>query len=753
MSATPDLLYVYDFEGGPSQELDDAVDYIPANYTSGTPGTYGTDVGQPNGAFGGLAIDAAAGVYFITSIQGSDSYIYEEKFGQAQQFTTPLGGGALETSLDDEVTSLALNPSDDILYFAAGDGFYEEKFSGADYSGTASQVKLATLLGSTDASSDQIVFDQKDNAAYFAAPGGKITFTTNTAGTKIITIGQVSKNFIYKVSGVTAGAAANSLPSSIVNLGGTGGELPISDGEISAVTLDTATDTLYIVTHPGILPTSSNTAGIYAYNLNTLTLKTVWQETNVTSSTPSLTDMTYITIDPTTGDYYVSDGDLSNHPGIYTGNVNSGATPTELYALPGPTNGEASGDTTYGLAIDPAPTVTSAAVTAIDGNSGKTTGTVTTADSVTISVTFDENVFVTGTPTLGLNDGGAAVYKSGSGTGTLVFQYTPSSGQNVATLASNGSISNGAIADIASTSADLTNLAATFTGLRVDTTPPVFSVTGETGDVVQGAATATTLLQTDSISDPDGPGAIVRATITIANSQVGDELSIPGISGGTVDGGAITVMGNDSTSLTLSGSASLAEYQSLLESVTYQDAGADTTTVGHPTRTIDWIVDDGVFSSNIAISTLTIDRPPTVAAGATAIFDGGQSSPTTLDPALTVTDRDGSNIFSAVVTIAGGYNSGDVLQFTNQNGITGAFSNGVLTLSGTASAANYQTALELGRVQLYAEFRRSHHRRLGYEPLPHLERQRRRDQLPRRDQHAGRRARAARSHNRRYGQL
>ena len=37
---------------------------------------------------------------------------------------------------------------------------------------------------------------------------------------------------------------------------------------------------------------------------------------------------------------------------------------------------------------------------------------------------------------------------------------------------------------------------------------------------------------------------------------------------------------------------------------------------------------------------------------------------------------------------------GDMLNFTNQNGITGNFLGGVLTLSGTAAVASYQTALQ-----------------------------------------------------------
>ncbi len=67
-----------------------------------------------------------------------------------------------------------------------------------------------------------------------------------------------------------------------------------------------------------------------------------------------------------------------------------------------------------------------------------------------------------------------------------------------------------------------------------------------------------------------------------------------------------------------------------------------------------------------------------------------------VDPALTLSDAGSASIASATVSITGGLLPSDLLKFTSQNGITGAYdsANGVLTLSGTASVANYQTALE-----------------------------------------------------------
>jgi fibronectin-binding autotransporter adhesin len=65
-----------------------------------------------------------------------------------------------------------------------------------------------------------------------------------------------------------------------------------------------------------------------------------------------------------------------------------------------------------------------------------------------------------------------------------------------------------------------------------------------------------------------------------------------------------------------------------------------------------------------------------------------------IDPALTITDLDSANLVGATVSI-GGFVGGntDVLTFSNQNGITGSYASGVLTLSGTSSLTNYQTAL------------------------------------------------------------
>ncbi|MGB9147794.1 MAG: hypothetical protein WCC14_18350, partial [Acidobacteriaceae bacterium] len=54
----------------------------------------------------------------------------------------------------------------------------------------------------------------------------------------------------------------------------------------------------------------------------------------------------------------------------------------------------------------------------------------------------------------------------------------------------------------------------------------------------------------------------------------------------------------------------------------------------------------------------------------------------------------GYYLAGATVSIASGAGTGDTLSFTSQDGITGSFSSGKLSLTGTASAADYQSALD-----------------------------------------------------------
>ena len=96
------------------------------------------------------------------------------------------------------------------------------------------------------------------------------------------------------------------------------------------------------------------------------------------------------------------------------------------------------------------------------------------------------------------------------------------------------------------------------------------------------------------------------------------------------------------------------------------------------------------------INVTPVNDAPVVVAGHTLNYTENQAA-TAIDGAITVSDVDNANLASATVQITGNYVNGqDVLGFTNQNGITGSFdaATGTLTLTGSSSVANYQTALD-----------------------------------------------------------
>jgi hypothetical protein len=112
--------------------------------------------------------------------------------------------------------------------------------------------------------------------------------------------------------------------------------------------------------------------------------------------------------------------------------------------------------------------------------------------------------------------------------------------------------------------------------------------------------------------------------------------------------------------------------------------------------TADTSVTGGVsaFSTNSQVASLTVAAAPVVVLSGGSRSYTENASPVVIDSGLTVSDIDSANLRSAIVTIIN-LQTGDELLFSNQLGITGSYNagTGVLTLSGSASPSNYQTAL------------------------------------------------------------
>jgi hypothetical protein len=196
-------------------------------------------------------------------------------------------------------------------------------------------------------------------------------------------------------------------------------------------------------------------------------------------------------------------------------------------------------------------------------------------------------------------------------------------------------------------------------------------------------------------TDPDS-AQLAGATVAITSgfTAAEDDLAF-------ADQNGITGSYDDTNGvLTLTGSASVADYQTALRSVTYENSSDAPSTA---TRTVTFQADDGPTSDNLSdsatrditvrefIDPLNVAPVLTTSAGATSYADGDPA--TAVDGALTVTDADDANLRRARVAITDGFEFGDELVFTDQNGITGSYESGVLTLSGTATVANYETAL------------------------------------------------------------
>ncbi|MGD9722530.1 MAG: beta strand repeat-containing protein [Pirellulales bacterium] len=101
-------------------------------------------------------------------------------------------------------------------------------------------------------------------------------------------------------------------------------------------------------------------------------------------------------------------------------------------------------------------------------------------------------------------------------------------------------------------------------------------------------------------------------------------------------------------------------------------------------------------SDSVSITVTNIANSPPVVTTTVAALAYTENATLAVDNGLTVTDSDHANLVGATVAVTSNYVVGqDVLAFTNQLGITGSFDapSGVLTLTGSSSKANYQTAL------------------------------------------------------------
>lgn len=202
----------------------------------------------------------------------------------------------------------------------------------------------------------------------------------------------------------------------------------------------------------------------------------------------------------------------------------------------------------------------------------------------------------------------------------------------------------------------------------------------------------------DTIITDDDSTELAFATITLTSREAGDLLSVVG----TLPTGVTSSAYDPATGiLTLSGNASLADYQTALHAIAFSTAG-DNPVPG--TRTIDVVVNDGANDSQAATALITVEAvndAPSLTVAESATYTEN-SPPLVLSPAVTLTDSDDTDLSLASVRIVGGtFVSGDMLTI---GGATSGTVGGItfqwveatrmLVMTGTGSIADYQSLLQ-----------------------------------------------------------
>jgi hypothetical protein len=654
------------------------------------------------------------------------------------------------------VDNLEVDPNSGQVYFTHGQLFEKVAYD------VANQVPVTLMnfgtgsgnpAGTTNNFFNDFVID-------FATGDVYLSSTRVIAG---LSGDSVQKNFIYHLSGLTAGSGAGAfsfgagtaslLPFSPQDneLGTTpplGGEaFPMEHGSVDGLAIDTATHTLYFSTGTVNLNDDSNSAtppvkypgGIFSYSLTgnpTGTYSEIFHQ-NVANGPQGL--MGDLEIDPTTGQWYVTDytgGTAApGDEGIWTGHLNGTGTPSQFALV-----NNAGGEIPAGFTLDIAPTLTgtetgatateqpgvgSGFSTPVFALTGEHAGDFENADQpdqlsgaqVRISAGFNsapgsaEQLTINGT-TSGVLGSGIG-YSYNAGTGVMTLTGVNSFANYEAALALVGYSISGDNPDANGAAPTRTlsysvsdgllysdEYAATVTIAATDDAP--VNTTG--GPVSTSEDAASVAIAGLSVSDVDS-GSL---TVTLAVGR-GTLAIDTGVSGGVTAG---QVSGNGSGSVTITGSqaeinATFAAATGVAYTPTPNVNGADSltmTTTGGSASDVDTVtinvaavndaptvVGDGTESA----APIAEDMPSATGQSVASLF-GGQYS----DAADQVSGGSSADAFAGVAVTANG--SGAVGQWQYYNGSSwvniGAASDSaaVLLAAGTSirfnPAANFNGA-------------------------------------------------------------
>ncbi|MHA0289063.1 Ig-like domain-containing protein [Mycobacterium sp. C3-094] len=212
--------------------------------------------------------------------------------------------------------------------------------------------------------------------------------------------------------------------------------------------------------------------------------------------------------------------------------------------------------------------------------------------------------------------------------------------------------------------------------------PPVVVTTGAGTYVVGSSPVA--LLSSAIITDVDST-MLQSATVSLTNGRSGDLLTYT-----APPGNPVTAQWNSTTKiLTLSGSATLAQYEAALKAISFS-----TTQGGAPRIASITVKDDVGLQSLVAgvATVIVVAVPPVLVVTPLALGTAGTA--VRVSPVVVVTDLDSQKLSSAKVTV-GDAEAGDVLGYGPlPTGVTATVGEGSVTFVGAATVEAYQQLLQ-----------------------------------------------------------
>ncbi|MFA7431304.1 MAG: Ig-like domain-containing protein [Rhodospirillaceae bacterium] len=357
----------------------------------------------------------------------------------------------------------------------------------------------------------------------------------------------------------------------------------------------------------------------------------------------------------------------------------------------------------------------------VTDNAGNTKTVADTSDATVDNVAPEA---VTGTLSVAEMAANATVVGTVSSTGATGYSLQDNAGGRFAIDVATGAVTvaDGSLLDFeAAASHNITVRATDASGNTTDTVvavtvtnvndAPTLDLNGATGGVNNAATFAiggapTAIAAADAVlADADAGEQITSLTVVIDATPDGaaESLALDATAALAATGAGLTVSYNAGTrTLMVSGAATASVYQTVLRGVQYSnasDAGGATTGA----RTLTVTINDGDATTQ-ATGTVAVVTAPIVdlngvgaGTGSTATFTEG-GGPALVAPDVTIADPDGDSLNQVVITLTNPQNGGAESITLNGrssgvivSGITITYTSAtVITLSGTASAADYQ---------------------------------------------------------------